>query len=140
MHKSQSDSRLQDKEDDDVKTDGATNGAIRIFSETVRAIPRGHVGARLRGALTRTRGRRMTASVTFSDVNGPKGGADVRCALQFRLAGRPPISAIAVGTTPRLAFDAAYGRAWRRLDRAIEQARESARHPKKYYAARRIVV
>jgi hypothetical protein len=115
------------------------NDAVRIESEIDRAIPRVHVERRLAQALNRVRVRHATARVTFSDVNGPKGGRDVRCAVQFRVAGRPPISVTSVGTTPRLTFDAAYVSARRALDRALARWQASARRPKKYYVAKRLL-
>ena len=117
-----------------------TNDAVRIESEIGRAIPRAHVAGRLRRALGRVRIRHATAEVTFTDVNGPKGGLDVRCVVQFALAGRPPISVARLGRTPRLAFDAAYEPARRALDRVLQRWEASERRPKKYFTAKRLLI
>jgi hypothetical protein len=116
-----------------------TNDAVRIETEIDRAIPRAHVVQRIGQALRRVRTRHATARVTFSDVNGPKHGLDIRCAVQFALAGKPPITVTEVGKTPRLAFDAAYAPARRGLDRALARWEESERHPKKYFVAKRLL-
>ena len=120
--------------------DTSTNEVVHIESEIARAIPRAHVGRRLGEALSRMRGRRVTARVTFSDVNGPKGGLDIRCAVQVHLAGRAPISAVALGKTPRLAFDTAYTLTRRGLERVLDRRQESERRPKKFYAAKQLLV
>ena len=116
--------------------DRITNEAIRIESGIERPIPRGHMTRRLTQALRRV--RHATARVTFSDVNGPKGGLDVRCVIQFVVAGRPPITVARVETTPRLAFDESYGLARRAFERAQDRWEHAARRPKKYFAAKRL--
>jgi hypothetical protein len=117
----------------------STNDAIRIESEIDRAIPREHVTRRLLQALRRKGPRHATARVTFSDVNGPKGGLDIRCIVQFTVAGRPPISVTSSAPTPRLAFDTSYDTAHRAFDRALDRWEHAARRPKKYYAAKRLL-
>jgi ribosome-associated translation inhibitor RaiA len=42
-------------------------------------------------------------------------------------------------TTSRLAFDGAFAALEPRLERYRERQRESRRHPKKYYAAKRLL-
>jgi hypothetical protein len=113
---------------------------IRIDNETTRRIPRQHAMTRMRQALRRAAAdTATTARVTFSDVNGPKGGADIRCALLVSVPGRPPIRAEDVETTPRLAFDASYARVLRQFERALGRRREASRRPKKYFAAKRLL-
>ncbi|HXH81486.1 MAG TPA: hypothetical protein VNN07_01005 [Candidatus Tectomicrobia bacterium] len=112
---------------------------IRIEGRIDRAIPRGHVIERLRGALRRVPARRVRACVRFDDVNGPKGGNDIRCAIVVEVAGRPPLRVTRLAATPRLAFDAGYERLVRRLDDAAERRQEQRRHPKKHFAARRLL-
>lgn len=111
---------------------------IRIENELGRRIPREHVIARLAQALRRLPVR-ATARVTFTDVNGPKGGPDVRCTVLVRLPGQPPVSVARAGTTPRLAFDTSYDRAIRQLERGRARWQDSRRHPKKYYVAKRLL-
>ena len=118
-----------------------TRGAmdIRIENETELRIPREHVITRITQALNRAVVRPANARITFSDVNGPKGGADIRCALLLELPGHPPIVADRVATTPRLAFDASYARIARQLEAERRRWQASRRRPKKYFAAMRLL-
>jgi len=75
--------------------------------------------------------------VAFFDANGPKGGRAMRCAMTVRLPFRPSIRVERSAVTPRLAFDAAFAVLERELERYRERDRDSKRHPKKYFAARR---
>ena len=111
---------------------------IHIEGEIGRLIPRGHVTARLTQALGRLPVHPVAAHVRFSDVNGPKGGNDIRCALLVELPRRPAIRVEREATTPRLAFDASYERLVRQLERSRERWQDERRHPKKYYAASRM--
>jgi ribosome-associated translation inhibitor RaiA len=79
----------------------------------------------------------VKGQVAFFDDNGPKGGRAMRCALTVRLPFRPSIRVEQSAVTPRLAFDAAFAVLERQLDRYRERDRDSKRHPKKYFAARR---
>jgi ribosome-associated translation inhibitor RaiA len=81
----------------------------------------------------------VTARVTFSDVNGPKGGADIRCGLLVSLPGQPPIRAERAQTTVRLAFDGSYARLVRQLEHARARRQDVSRRPKKYFAAKRLL-
>lgn len=112
---------------------------IRIENETGRRIPREHVMARMAQTMRRVVVRPATARVAFTDVNGPKGGADLRCTTVVSLPGQPPISVARVGTTARLAFDAAYARLLRQLERGRARWQDVRRHPKKYYVAKRLL-
>jgi ribosome-associated translation inhibitor RaiA len=81
----------------------------------------------------------VKGQVAFFDDNGPKGGRAMRCALTVRLPFRPSIRVERSAVTPRLAFDAAFAVLERELERYRERDRDSKRHPKKYFAARRAV-
>jgi ribosome-associated translation inhibitor RaiA len=61
----------------------------------------------------------------------------MRCALTVRLPFRPCIRVERSAVTPRLAFDGAFAVLERQLERYRERDRDSKRHPKKYFAARR---
>ena len=50
--------------------------------------------------LARFRGRLTRVEVHLSDVNGPKGGRDARCALEARAAGRQPVAVTTEAHTP----------------------------------------
>ena len=112
---------------------------IHIEGDIGRPIPRGHVTTRMRQVLSRLPLQPVTAHVTFADVNGPKGGSDIRCAVHVDLPRQPPIHVERVAPTPRLAFDATYDRVARQLERHRERWQDSRRRPKKYYAAKRLL-
>ena len=50
--------------------------------------------------LARFRERLTRVEVHLSDVNGPKGGRDARCALEARAAGRQPVAVTNEAHTP----------------------------------------
>jgi ribosome-associated translation inhibitor RaiA len=81
----------------------------------------------------------IRAKVTFFDDNGPKGGLGMRCAVDVRLPYRPAIRVEQVAETSRLAFDGACAALERQLERYRERARDSQRHPKKYFVAKRLL-
>ena len=112
---------------------------IRIDSTPGRRIPRSYVTASMEKALKRIPGEPVTARVTFTDVNGPKKGVDIECALLLTQPGRPPMRVARRGTTPRVAFDLSYDIALRRLEELRERNEQSRRRPKKYYAAKRLL-
>lgn len=111
---------------------------INITGSIGRPIPRGHVEARMRGVLSRLSLRPVTAHITFNDVNGPKGGNDIRCAVLVELPRQPSIHIERLGRNPRLAFDASYDRVVRQLEQYRERREDSRRHPKKYFVATRL--
>lgn len=100
---------------------------IRIANGTDRAIPRHYLVSRLTETLARIQVQPVTAHVSFADLNGPKGGVDIRCAVRVDLPGQPPVLAEAFATTPRLAFDESYARLVRRLERGVARWEESRR-------------
>ena len=112
---------------------------IRIENETKERIPRQHVTGQMTRALRAIEGSPLTARVTFSDVNGPKGGADIRCALLVSVPGEAPMRVERVQTTARLAFDEAYARAVRQLEATSGRRRDARRKPKKYFVAKRLL-
>jgi hypothetical protein len=87
--------------------------------------------------LRRQRTRALAARVRFSDVNGPKNGVDIRCGIVVTLPRQPAIEVERLGSNARLVFDQSYDRILRRTDEPRRKWRESQRHPKKYYAAKR---
>jgi ribosome-associated translation inhibitor RaiA len=101
---------------------------------------RAHVEDRVSTA-TRRLGRGPTAvRVGFTDENGPKGGADIRCAVTVDLPRRPPLHAGAVAVNPRLAFDLALEALEREVQRERGRRRDAARRPKKYFVARQALL
>ena len=100
---------------------------------------RARVAAGLAGVLDPMPVEPTSTRVAFTDENGPKGGEAIRCTLEVRLARRPPVRVEDMAGTSRLAFEAGLAKLERRLRRIRETARDSKRHPKKYFAARRVL-
>jgi ribosome-associated translation inhibitor RaiA len=99
---------------------------------------RAHAADRLRAALALLKVTPITAQASFVDDNGPKGGLALRCALTVQVPHRPAIRVEQTAQTGRLAFDGAMAARPRRLERYREEDRDSHRHPKKYFAAKRL--
>ena len=112
---------------------------IRINTTVGQRIPRTHIETRLGHALDRLATTPISAHVSFSDVNGPRGGADVRCALQVALPHQPAIHIERLATTPRVAFDESCDRLVRHIERIQQRWKDEHRRPKKYYAAKRLL-
>lgn len=100
---------------------------------------RGRAARLMGGALANLAVAPVKGQAAFFDDNGPKGGRAMRCALTVRLPFRPSIRVERSAVTPRLAFDAAFAVLERQLERYRERDRDSKRHPKKYFAARRVL-
>ena len=108
---------------------------MRSASDATRA----RVAAGLKAALTSLVVEPTVARATFTDENGPKGGPAIRCALEAKQPRRPAVHVEAMATTARLAFDSALAKLERVVARRRETARDAKRHPKKYFAARRVL-
>jgi ribosome-associated translation inhibitor RaiA len=100
---------------------------------------RARVKKQVQAALERLQLKPITAQATFFDDNGPKGGLAIRCALTARLPYRPALRVEQTEATQRTAFDGAFAALERRLERYRERDRDSRRHPKKYFAAKRLL-
>jgi ribosome-associated translation inhibitor RaiA len=112
---------------------------IEIRGLSIDRALRTHVRKALTAALARLAVAPVTAQATFFDDNGPKGGRAVRCALTLRVPYRPHLRAEETAETARLAFDGSAAKLAREIERYRERDREEKRHPKKYYAARRLM-
>lgn len=116
--------------------------AAMIRRVEVQGLPRPEAArvraaARLASALATLPERASSARVVFSDDNGPKGGAAIRCAVTVTLAGWGPLHVEDRATTPALALTGTLTKLERRLQRRRGIDRDSSRRPKKYYAAAR---
>ena len=114
------------------------NGSIKITGLT-RDPLRGRATRLMTEALAKLAVAPVAGQASFFDDNGPKGGRAMRCALTVRLPFRPSIRVERTAVTPRLAFDAAFAVLERQLERYRERDRDSKRHPKKYFAVRRML-
>lgn len=66
-------------------------------------------------ALARLAHRIESVSVSFEDLNGPRGGEDTQCRIRLQLLPRGEINASAVDTSAYLAFHGALQRVKRQL-------------------------
>ncbi|HEY7726827.1 MAG TPA: HPF/RaiA family ribosome-associated protein [Candidatus Eisenbacteria bacterium] len=110
----------------------------------IRGIPVGpalrtRVTRELTSAVARLPETPVRVQASFFDDNGPKGGRAIRCSLTFRVPYRPNIRVEHTADTARLAFDESIATLERELARYRERDRENKRHPKKYFAARRLL-
>lgn len=100
---------------------------------------RARIVKRMSDALANLTVTPVGAQVAFFDENGPKGGVDIRCALTVRLPYRPSVRVESMAETPQAAFDASLDVLERQLARYRERQQDSRRHPKKYFAAKRLL-
>jgi ribosome-associated translation inhibitor RaiA len=100
---------------------------------------RARIARQLRRALASVRTSPVHVRVTFSDVNGPKGGLDVRCAIDVRIPQTAPWHVEEMHERDVTAFDRALATVARRIRERLGRRQQAARRPKKYYAARRLL-
>ncbi len=75
-------------------------------------------------ALSWYRAEIQSLEIRLSDVNGPKGGRDKRCAIQLRLRGEPSLRVDDVETNMYAAIDRAVDRCKRTLARRVARLRD----------------
>jgi ribosome-associated translation inhibitor RaiA len=112
---------------------------IDIRGAAIEPALRAHVLEQLSACVERLGVEPTTLQATFFDENGPKGGVAMRCALTARVPPRQSVRVEATAETPRHAFDASVAKLRLELERYKERARDSRRHPKKYYVAGRLM-
>jgi len=79
----------------------------------------------IRQRLARFEGRITDVEVHVSDVNGPRGGnADLRCTLEARVNGIPPVAVIEEGDNVDRAVIGAAKKAVRALDHQLGRLRD----------------
>ena len=89
---------------------------------------RNHAEQRLRLALTRHAEHVRRVVVRLSDINGPRGGADMRCDLQVMLSGLPDVVTNATATDLYFAISRAAERASHGVMRRLRRQRRH-QHP-----------
>jgi len=112
---------------------------IEIAGLAIAPALRTRVVQRVRRALVGVQTSPVHVHVTFSDVNGPKGGLDVRCAIDVRIPQTPPLHVEEAAERDVTAFDQSAAMISRRIAEQLGRRQESGRRPKKYYAARRLL-
>ena len=73
---------------------------IEVSTDTRTTADIAEVTAAVEAGLSRYKERLTRVEVHLSDVNGPKGGRDCRCALEARAAGRQPVAVTNEAHTP----------------------------------------
>jgi len=111
-----------------VLVDGAHGAALET-----------EVRTRVAEALDRVSTRRTAAKVVFADVNGTRGGVDIRCTIVAEIPRRRELNVEEMGATAEVAFDAAFAALKQSLTREHERRRALARRPKKYFLAKRLL-
>ena len=83
----------------------------------------------IRQRLARFEGRITDIEIHVSDINGPRGGAsDLRCTLEARVNGVPPVAVADHGSTVDRAILGAAKKAARALDHQLGKLADSRRH------------
>jgi ribosome-associated translation inhibitor RaiA len=100
---------------------------------------RTRITKQLEKALAPLQAKPVSARVTFSDENGPRGGLGMRCALTVRVPRRPVMRVVQQAATPWRAFDESFATLERQLAKYRERRAERPRRPKKYYVAKRLL-
>jgi ribosome-associated translation inhibitor RaiA len=115
---------------------------VKIEIEGIASVRglRSRVQNRLRKALRSLPLEPVTALVNFTDVNGPKGGVDKRCALTVSLPRRRNVHVEELATNQELAFNTAVDALERKLKRQAELQQDRRRRPKKYYVAKQLMM
>jgi len=67
------------------------------------------------------------ANIRLSDVNGPRGGVDKRCQIEFTTQGSGRIVSTAMAANWRAALEAALARAARRIVRQMQRSQMHGR-------------
>jgi ribosome-associated translation inhibitor RaiA len=111
---------------------------IDIVGLTIAPTLRARIVQQMRRVLVGVQTRPVHVRVGFADVNGPKGGLDVRCAIDVKIPRTAPLHAEETATCDTGAFDLSSAAISRQIERQLERRQNSGRHPKKYYAARRL--
>jgi putative sigma-54 modulation protein len=109
---------------------------IEIVGLAIAPTLRNRIVRRIRRLLAGVRTNPVVVRVSLADVNGPKGGLDVRCAIDVTVPRTAPFHAEQTAASDVTAFDLSAAAMWRQISRRLERREDSGRHPKKYYAAR----
>jgi putative sigma-54 modulation protein len=113
--------------------------ALAVSGLPIAPALRSRIGRRVRRVLVGVQTGPIDVRVTFADVNGPKGGTDIRCAIDVRIPRTAAVHAEALAERDITAFDRTAAVITRRIAQRLLRRRQSSRRPKKYYAAKRLL-
>ncbi len=100
---------------------------VRLHGLDASAAFDAHARSRVVGALARFRPEVREVEVVVADVNGPRGGLDLRCRVVARLSGPATVIAEALAGDAYAALDEAVERLERATTRATERRRARPR-------------
>jgi len=111
---------------------------IEIVGPAIAPTLKTRIVRRIRRALVGVQTGPVHVRVSVADINGPKGGLDVRCAIDVRIPRAAPFHVEETAVRDVTAFGRSAAAISRQIARQLGRREESGRHPKKYYAARRL--
>jgi hypothetical protein len=82
----------------------------------------------IRQRLARFEDRITNVEIHVSDINGPRGGADLRCTLEARVSGIQPVAVAEQGSTVDRCILSATKKAVRALDHQLGKASDRRSH------------
>jgi hypothetical protein len=112
---------------------------IQITGLSVGPTLKARALGRLRRALAGVRTSPVRARVDFADVNGPKGGRDIRCAIDVQVPRTAPFHVEAIAERDVTAFDRSAAALARQIAQRLRRRQDASRRPKKYFVARRLL-
>ena len=95
-----------------------------------------HAERRFLFALSRFSNRLRTVRIRIHDVNGPRGGVDVRCTVDLRGPGLPPLRAEVLDASVEAALDRAAEVAGRLVAKTVALARSDVRRTRSHSGLR----
>jgi ribosome-associated translation inhibitor RaiA len=99
-----------------VRHDGTIEGSQRLTELTTASVE---------DSLGRFMEHITTVEVHYADENGPRGGGnDIRCTIEVRVEGRPPVAVTHHATELEVALDAAAEKMARMLDHKLGRVRD----------------
>lgn len=101
---------------------------IRSGHVNLNTTTRNYIEERLNRSLGRIKDRISHLTIRVDDINGPKGGADMRCHIEVHLVRSGTILADVVAGDLRTAVDEAADRAALRIVKELNRQREVRRH------------
>jgi len=113
--------------------------ALEIAGLPIAPSLRSRITRRIRRAIVGVQTSPIYVHVAFSDINGPKGGPDVRCAIDVRIPRTASVHAEALAERDLTAFDLSAAVITRRIARRLMRRQDSGRRPKKYYLAKHLL-
>ena len=97
---------------------------VEVSTDTRTTVDIPSVTGAIETGLSRYKQRLTRVEAHLSDVNGPRGGPDCRCALEARAAGRQPVAVTNDAQTPDAAAKGAVEKMCRLLETTFGRVRD----------------